>query len=166
MLWGRSSLRAAQLLRVLFLWINFFELPVLKSFGGVFLYFFLQFWFPSWRLFSEPVAVQAPAHWEQLAAQVLLLYLDFQLPFLILPCRFPVRAANDFLPWSFHGLLPFLSVSLSSFVDDTNSTSECSVLSKKRFTLQGFTNLKSQKGNLKIKIKKKARLLDCILFRL
>ncbi|XP_064914953.1 guanine nucleotide exchange factor DBS isoform X4 [Columba livia] len=29
--------------------------------------------------------------------------------------------------------------------DDTSSTSECSVLSKKRFTLQGFTNLKSQK---------------------
>lgn len=39
------------------------------------------------------------------------------------------------------------SVSFFSFVDDTNSTSECSVLSKKRFTLQGFTNLKSQKGN-------------------
>ncbi|POI32779.1 hypothetical protein CIB84_003469, partial [Bambusicola thoracicus] len=31
--------------------------------------------------------------------------------------------------------------------DDTNSTSECSVLSKKRFTLQGFTNLKSQKAS-------------------
>ncbi|XP_048814152.1 guanine nucleotide exchange factor DBS isoform X7 [Lagopus muta] len=30
--------------------------------------------------------------------------------------------------------------------DDTSSTSECSVLSKKRFTLQGFTNLTSQKG--------------------
>ncbi|XP_032907100.1 guanine nucleotide exchange factor DBS isoform X5 [Catharus ustulatus] len=29
--------------------------------------------------------------------------------------------------------------------DNTSSTSECSVLSKKRFTLQGFTNLKSQK---------------------
>ncbi|XP_027530857.1 guanine nucleotide exchange factor DBS isoform X2 [Neopelma chrysocephalum] len=29
--------------------------------------------------------------------------------------------------------------------DDSSSTSECSVLSKKRFTLQGFTNLKSQK---------------------
>lgn len=40
-----------------------------------------------------------------------------------------------------------VSLSLSSFVDDTSSTSECSVLSKKRFTLQGFTNLKSQKGN-------------------
>uniref|UniRef100_A0A669R6T6 MCF.2 cell line derived transforming sequence like n=1 Tax=Phasianus colchicus TaxID=9054 RepID=A0A669R6T6_PHACC len=35
--------------------------------------------------------------------------------------------------------------------DDTSSTSECSVLSKKRFMLQGFTNLKSQKGNLKRK---------------
>ncbi|XP_031413561.1 guanine nucleotide exchange factor DBS isoform X9 [Meleagris gallopavo] len=31
--------------------------------------------------------------------------------------------------------------------DDTSSTSECSVLSKKRFTLQGFTNLKSQKAS-------------------
>uniref|UniRef100_A0A8C0FBV1 MCF.2 cell line derived transforming sequence like n=1 Tax=Bubo bubo TaxID=30461 RepID=A0A8C0FBV1_BUBBB len=31
--------------------------------------------------------------------------------------------------------------------DDTISTSECSVLSKKRFTLQGFTNLKSQKAS-------------------
>uniref|UniRef100_A0A8C0G6F7 MCF.2 cell line derived transforming sequence like n=1 Tax=Chelonoidis abingdonii TaxID=106734 RepID=A0A8C0G6F7_CHEAB len=33
--------------------------------------------------------------------------------------------------------------------DDTviNSTSECSALSKKRFTLQGFTNLKSQKAS-------------------
>lgn len=47
-------------------------------------------------------------------------------------------------------------VSLSSFVDDTSSTSECSVLSKKRFTLQGFTNLKSQKGNFF----KKARLFS------
>ncbi|KAF2985782.1 hypothetical protein EK904_009366 [Melospiza melodia maxima] len=31
--------------------------------------------------------------------------------------------------------------------DNTSSTSECSVLSKKRFTLQGFTNLKSQKAS-------------------
>ncbi|XP_042665539.1 guanine nucleotide exchange factor DBS isoform X7 [Centrocercus urophasianus] len=31
--------------------------------------------------------------------------------------------------------------------DDTSSTSECSVLSKKRFTLQGFTNLTSQKAS-------------------
>ncbi|KAM6385502.1 guanine nucleotide exchange factor DBS isoform 1-T1 [Alca torda] len=31
--------------------------------------------------------------------------------------------------------------------DDTSSTSECSVLSKKRFTLQGFANLKSQKAS-------------------
>ncbi|XP_010223631.1 PREDICTED: guanine nucleotide exchange factor DBS isoform X5 [Tinamus guttatus] len=31
--------------------------------------------------------------------------------------------------------------------DDTSSTSECSVLSKKCFTLQGFTNLKSQKAS-------------------
>ncbi|KAM7131771.1 guanine nucleotide exchange factor DBS isoform 1-T1 [Ciconia maguari] len=31
--------------------------------------------------------------------------------------------------------------------DDTSSTSECSVLSKKRFMLQGFTNLKSQKAS-------------------
>ncbi|XP_062371072.1 guanine nucleotide exchange factor DBS isoform X6 [Cinclus cinclus] len=31
--------------------------------------------------------------------------------------------------------------------DNTSSTSECSVLSKKRFTLQGFTNLKIQKAS-------------------
>ncbi|XP_039946016.1 guanine nucleotide exchange factor DBS isoform X12 [Hirundo rustica] len=31
--------------------------------------------------------------------------------------------------------------------DNSSSTSECSVLSKKRFTLQGFTNLKSQKAS-------------------
>ncbi|KAL2310578.1 hypothetical protein Nmel_002237, partial [Mimus melanotis] len=31
--------------------------------------------------------------------------------------------------------------------DNTSSTSECSVLSKKRFMLQGFTNLKSQKAS-------------------
>lgn len=36
----------------------------------------------------------------------------------------------------------------SSFTDDTvtSSTSESSALSKKRFTLQGFANLKGQKG--------------------
>lgn len=36
----------------------------------------------------------------------------------------------------------------SSFADDTvtSSTSESSALSKKRFTLQGFANLKGQKG--------------------
>lgn len=40
------------------------------------------------------------------------------------------------------------TVPLSSFVDDTvtSSTSESSALSRKRFTLQGFANLKGQKG--------------------
>lgn len=40
------------------------------------------------------------------------------------------------------------TVPFSSFVDDTvtSSTSESSALSKKRFTLQGFANLKGQKG--------------------
>lgn len=40
------------------------------------------------------------------------------------------------------------TIALSSFVDDmvTSSTSESSALSRKRFTLQGFANLKGQKG--------------------
>lgn len=40
------------------------------------------------------------------------------------------------------------TIPLSSFVDDTvtSSTSESSALSRKRFTLQGFANLKGQKG--------------------
>lgn len=100
-----------ELLRVLFFWINFSVLPGPKSLG----LFSLEFWFPSWRLFSEPAAVQAPAQWEQLATWVVLLYLDILLVFLILTCRFTGRAANNFLPWSFSWLSP-LSFCVSFFL--------------------------------------------------
>lgn len=151
----RSSLKAVQLLSVFFLWKNFLALPDLRESFLVLLHFFSlifshygNYLLNQWQY--EPLLSKNN--------RTLMLYLDFQLPFLIQTCRFPGTAANYLLPWSFHGLLPFLSFSLFSFVDNTSSTSECSVLSKKRFTLQGFTNLKSQKGNLK-------KRLDCFLWK-
>lgn len=116
---SRSSLRAAQLLRVLFLWINFQHYLFWRVLGLFFLdlFFFFphEFWFPCWRLFTEPVAVQAPVQGEQLATWVLLLYLDFQLFFLILTCRFPGRAANNFFALIFSWPSP-LSFCVSFFL--------------------------------------------------
>lgn len=100
---SRSSLKAAQLLRVLFLWKNFLALLDLR--GSCFV------WFCFFSFFSHH-GNYLLNQWQYNSLhsknnQTLVLYLDFQLSLLIVTCRFPGTAANYFLPWSFHGLLPF-----------------------------------------------------------